>query len=627
MAKKEAAKDSLCWHFPDLQHADSEGLNDPLLQYFGGDYNWYIAREVIQNSIDAHDDTNDAPVVVKFEKLSMKTSDIPGLDELKEHLSVCLAQAKAEQNDRAERYYADAVRAASEPKTTVLRASDRNTTGLTGADRDKKGKWHRLVRAVGENQATGVGGGSYGIGKGAPFVASRLRAVYYSTKNEAGETIFQGKARLMSHELKGKEYRGVGSFGVKGYESVRDAKLIPPEFLREEQGTDINIIAYGAILAWADELATSVVKNFWMAIYSGLLEVVIVQGLSEIAINRETLRACLEKYSRDEALVYYRSVVEPTRVFEKPLPLLGSCRLFIRIEEKFPRKLAMMRRPKMTVDEWKFPKTLQEPFAGVFLCDNVEGNMILRGLEPPEHDKWDPKLDDGSGKEAVDEIRDWIRGNLMELAEEESGDPEEIPELEKFLPYDEDSDRVSESNKSRSKPSGLTSAEESGMEVGADRDEKLEEVEEFVSKPSSRIRDGGDGPSPGGQKSKGSSGGNGGGAGNDDGRGVARINTSAARFRVIYAGTAKSGMAEYCLIIEPAADIEGSLGIVAIGDDSAVYPVNLSSVEEWGSKGKELKHSGSFIEELKLKKSKAVRLRVTTKSGSRYALGVENYES
>jgi hypothetical protein len=623
-------KNPLRWFFPDLQHADSEGLNDPLLQYFSGDHNWYIAREVIQNSVDARKD-DEKPVVVKFEKIILPTIEVPGITELKPHLEACLAQARTEGNGKAERYYEDAVKATSNKQTVVLRVSDFNTSGLTGADRDKKGKWHRLVKAVGENQVSGVGGGSYGIGKGAPYVASRVRTVYYSTRNESGDVIFQGKSRLMSHELGGTEYRGVGSFGVSGYESVRDPELIPKSFLRAEQGTDINIIGYDVSLVWVDEIAASVLNNFWMAIYSGSLEVVITEGLKEIRMDRSNLRELLEKYCKKDGFIFYRTVVEPTRTFEKQLPILGSCHLYIKIEEKFPRKLSMMRRPKMHVEEWRFQKTLQDPYAGVFVCDDPEGNLILRGLEPPEHDKWNPSLDPSNGKEALDEIRDWVRGNLLELAAEESGDPEEIPGLDKFLPYDDDSEKFSESSRIKTNPSGFVTPEESALEVGAEREEREDEIEEFIKKPSSKKDSGGAGKNQRNGTTKGEGGGPNEketGTGDVEGdAGASLIDTSSVNFRIIHAGNSKAGNAEYCLVLEPLVDQRGGLNIVSLGEDATVYPEYLAYANDWENSEKKYEHRGSFIGGLTLVKGSKLRVRFATKSNSRHALGIENHEN
>src|SRR3989344_1176640 len=213
------------WHFPKLDHGEAEGYNDPLLQYFEGDYAANVAREVIQNSVDARTE-QETPVLVVFERIDMPAKSIPGLGELEQRLAVCLKKAKKEKRQKAEEHFEKALKAIRGKSISVLKASDFNTTGLTGGDNDPNGKWHKLVKAVGDNEMTGAGGGSFGIGKGAPFAASLLRTVYYSTLNEQGQSIFQGKTRLLSHEWKGEDCRGVGFFGVEGYKSARDDKLI-----------------------------------------------------------------------------------------------------------------------------------------------------------------------------------------------------------------------------------------------------------------------------------------------------------------------------------------------------------------------------------------------------------------
>ena len=136
MKKKESV--DLEWHFPALDHADTEGLNDPLLGYFSGDHNKYVAREVIQNSIDARNDS-ERPVLVKFEKLKLPTKEVPGIEGLKKRIQICLTQAKSEHNDKAERNYLEAMEAVKAPHMLILRASDYNTSGLDVGDDDKKG--------------------------------------------------------------------------------------------------------------------------------------------------------------------------------------------------------------------------------------------------------------------------------------------------------------------------------------------------------------------------------------------------------------------------------------------------------------------------------------------------------
>ena len=626
--KASQSKDSeMSWHFPALDHGESEGLNDPLLQYFGGDHGKYVAREVIQNSVDARSDYN-APVVVKFSKIVLPTKDIPGMKGLRERIKVCLDRAKKEQNERAQKHYEEALETASASEITILRASDFNTTGLTGKENDPKGKWHKLVKAIGENQASGVGGGSYGIGKGAPFVASKVRTVYYSTKNENGESIFQGKTRLLSHVWEGKEHRGIGFFGKNGHESMRDPKKIPENFKRTEQGAELNIIGYRAETDWVKKLAESVLENFWMAVYSGDLEVTISDGKNEIEITKSTLLEKLQEFSREKGLPYYRTVINPTRHEEKQLPILGKCSLYIRQEEGFPKDVVVMRKPKMRVDSWKFRKTLQDSYAGVFICEDDKGNMLLRGLEPPEHDKWDESLDPENGKKIFNEVYEWIRGTLKNMAEQEGGDPEDIPELDKFLPFDEDSEKEIQNMKNKKQAAGGSQEDESSLEVGAEQDEAEDEIEEFVRRPSGIRSFEGSGPQPGSNVGDGNTGDGGDGEGGQgDKPALTRVNTSSLRFRTIYSGTGKDHHAEYCLVVEPLADQEGAINIVAIGEDSAVYAVPVQSAEDWDSKKKSYAVKGSLVEGLQLKKGKTIRIRLNIRSAARYALGIENYES
>ncbi len=285
----------------------------------------------------------------------------------------------------------------------------------------------------------------------------------------------------------------------------------------------------------------------------------------------------------------------------------------------------------MCVSKWRFNKTLHEPHAGVFICEDVEGNKLLRNLEPPEHDEWKVALDPLQGKEVLETVRSWIKGSLLELAASESDDSEEVPGLEQFLPYDEDSEKISLSNKSRSKPAGSAELDEGPLEVGAERDEKEDEIEDYVRKPSSQRPSVGDGP--GFRHNKGGGGNSGGGS--DKGGGedavksdnVKRIDTSAVKFRIIYTGKSKNGNAEYCVVLQPLSDSEGGIEIVALGNDSTIYPIPLAYAEPWEKGGGSFEVQKSYIGGLSLKKAKPLRIKIGTMSKSRYALGIENYES
>ena len=77
------------------------------------------------------------------------------------------------------------------------------------------------------------------------------------------------------------------------------------------------------------------------------------------------------------------------------------------------------------------------PFAGVFICDDETGNALLRSMEPPAHDKWDPERNKDRGQEITDELISWIRGCLSSMKQLKQGGVLEIPELQKYLPYED----------------------------------------------------------------------------------------------------------------------------------------------------------------------------------------------
>ena len=200
----------------------------------------YIAREAIQNSIDARFD-RDSPVIVDFEKRVIPSDKLPGRDELLQRVQKCLEKSKIAKDDKGIEYFEQAEKVLKSKQITLLRIGDYNTFGLNGEDDDESGRWHRLVKSVGVNRMTGAGGGSFGIGKGAPIAASNIRTVYYSTRNEE-ESVFQGCARLITHDFEGKKRRGMGYWGEDGYKSLRGDSEIPDGFLRRKRGTDVLLL-------------------------------------------------------------------------------------------------------------------------------------------------------------------------------------------------------------------------------------------------------------------------------------------------------------------------------------------------------------------------------------------------
>jgi len=148
--------ETLCWYFPSTDHGENDGFADSLLEYFQGDHEKYIARETIQNAVDARLDY-DKPVSVVFERLSIPASSLPGHGEFLNRLNRCFAFIKGQ--DKAEQFFNSAIAIVKGGKLPLLRISDFNTVGLSGADDDVDGNWYRLVKAAGTSSPKETGTG------------------------------------------------------------------------------------------------------------------------------------------------------------------------------------------------------------------------------------------------------------------------------------------------------------------------------------------------------------------------------------------------------------------------------------------------------------------------------------
>jgi hypothetical protein len=513
----------------------------------------------------------------------------------------------------------------------MLRVGDYNTKGLDGTDDDTSGNWARLTKMEGASSNKGAGGGSYGIGKAAVFVASALRVVYYASRNGAGELVFIGKAKLSSFKDEtGDVRRRDGQFGMPvtvGVGSVRGDETVPEYFKREERGTDIYIAGYKSTEDnWRDLLTESILENFWAAIQNGDLVVELAgDGEESETIEAANLRTYLDRYSDKDgsALPYYLALTE-TEPVEKDLKYLGPVKLYVKTGEAMPTvgKVQLMRKPRMVVKP-KRVRVLHENYAAVFICDNETGNAVLRETEPPAHDTWDPTLKNGKNKAALRELDNFLKEALRQFNPYANEKPEDIPDLGKYLADDEEErDDLTNVGYANGDNTLETTNVETPREVGKPEDITPTRLKPVQNQPLTIVQSESGGeiprhPEPGG----GGGGGNGGGGGPEPGHSQ-RIDASGITFRS-FATRSEKGL-NYHLVIKPLRDAEGSLKIVAVGEDTN-YDVEIGGAED--ASGKQLSFAGSFINDLQLAKDQTLKLTLWLKSNHRYALGVESYEN
>ena len=457
-------KDEIGWRFPPTNGGIGAGYNDSGIAHFSGAPLSSLARETIQNSLDARME-QDEPVHVSFEFVVLKPTDV-GRDDLIRAIRAC-KQEKT--NDIA---VSTALRAAEENicKKTIpcLRVSDRNTTGLQGEH------WRALVKMQGVSYKPDVvgAGGSHGIGKYAPFSVSTLRTVFYWTcYRQDGKNIelFQGKSVLMSHQSEEGETQGTGFYGIKQDCSELNGPKIPECFrlLTKERhpvyGTSLVILSFRVARDWRRLIAASVIENFFHAISIGGLAVMIEPDDSDdkfelFEINKDSLENWFDElgtnsHDADDAGDEDSNALEQARTFwdisrseeptvEKQDPDLGHCRLWVRVAEGLPRKVAFVRRTGMLITTQqrnlvRFPGF--RDFTAVCVFEDPDGNELLRRMENPKHDQFEPdRLPEGErvrGRRALKRITDWIRKEIRKHAgPPEGGKKTVLSELAAYLP-------------------------------------------------------------------------------------------------------------------------------------------------------------------------------------------------
>lgn len=608
------------WYFGTTDGAPGDGINNPLIQPFVGDYYYYTAREIIQNSVDAkRDDEN--RVIVEFSLEHLKSHRFPNRKELLDIYKKCQEYDGNRGDNDAQEFLNNAIECLEGQTIPILRCSDYNTYGLEGED-DEMGKpWCKLIKQKGSSSKSEGEGGSFGIGKGAPFAASNLRVIFYSTKNINDKYIFQGIAEIVSFEIDGDSKRGSGSFGEKKYQSVRDINKIPEPFKRKETGTDLYIAGFKMSKNWKEKLAKSVLRNFWYAIYKDELEVII----NDIKINKKNLEQLLTKLFQDEDPKgakeprgnpqYYYRAVKHGKHFQQELENLGHVEFyFLEIEEHL-NYVANLRKPHMTVyaRRYYFPGQ----YVGVFICEGKVGNKFLRKMEPPAHDKWDPdRLEEG--KVIEKELHDWVRGKLKEMQKTKPSGKLNIPELYKYLPFNE-----------KTAGEGKNGMEYTGNKADEESSQLIQKEELFVSesevKPysvsvmnenvtgmggSGKIKRKGDkrrkkqGPAPG------------------EGKGKAKAISSDNLISRTFVTNSSNDEVTYRVIIDSTESITCNLNFKAVGDEG-YEDIVISHAKD--PSGKKLNIKSNKIKKLKLLKGKNT-ITVKIKSNLKFALRLEAYE-
>src|SRR5699024_8195626 len=188
------------WNFPATIGGNVSSINNAGLETFRGNALDSLTREICQNSLDAiRDETK--PVYVDFEKFEIDIEKFPGKADLNQSLYYC-NETWLGHNKKVEEFTNQAQELLNKDTINMLRISDFNTKGLEGAKNANLGSpWSSLIKEAGSSNKSDNSGGSFGIGKSAPFLNSKLRTLFYSSYDITGYESHIGVANIMSFNL------------------------------------------------------------------------------------------------------------------------------------------------------------------------------------------------------------------------------------------------------------------------------------------------------------------------------------------------------------------------------------------------------------------------------------------
>jgi len=447
------------WKFPPRCGGEKSGFRIPDLEHFKkNDPFVSLTREIIQNSLDAKDPKSQRPVEVTFEVESQATKSFPDIDRFKRIIKRCLEESVAKKDKDAENFYQNAQNIFNHPHIKILKISDMNTTGLT------PDTWDNLVKTSGVSEKkTSTAGGSYGFGKSAPFACSQLKTIFYSSLDEDDNYLFQGKTMFQTHTDvdTGQSTQRNGYYGLDDDEigPINNLSEINRDYLfykREAKGTSIFVMGLINKNDWYDNIAISVLLNFFPALNDDKLIVKIKPDNGEIInLGKYGLQKMVDKFTSTKAYTKKKTKDYLNEIFEayietkkedgknqsisiQDIKDLGQVKISTYLGKDLPSRNIFYRSNGMIIENRYH--TVKNCISIVeIIGDGL--NEFLRMLENPTHEKWEPsryETDPDKARGILKTIQDLVRESKNELLNKEVDSEIDFSGMEKYLPDDPD---------------------------------------------------------------------------------------------------------------------------------------------------------------------------------------------
>lgn len=436
------------WRFPSNDYGEKKGINDSGVSLFRGTPLRSLAREICQNSLDA---ARAKTIVVEFNAFDIPTTSLPGYEALKDTFERCASFWSDQKSVTTKNFFSNAIDKITADKIHMLRISDFHTAGLTGSREEVNTNWTNLTKSSGVSDKNSTAGGSFGIGKFAPFACSDFSTVFYSTYDEKGMEASQGVSRLVTFRREDDQTtQGIGYYGEDRNTPTYSQLRLDPNFSRSEgqHGTDIYIAGYKHFAeedGWEKSIIISILDSFLGAIWDEKL----VVKVGDIEISKPNLNELIETY-REELTGYTERYYEvltsaSTKWHEENFMGLGEIKLGLLLgAEEMHRKVAMIRQTGMKIKDQDRISSFV-PFAGIMFINGDKLNAQLRVLENPEHTEWQVARADNEvqARALLKSINDFLKKKVEELVAENTREDFDVAGLGSLLPDEpEDSSTV-----------------------------------------------------------------------------------------------------------------------------------------------------------------------------------------
>lgn len=444
------------WRFPILDGGRVQGINNSGISTFNGkDLYENLAREICQNSLDAKDHF---PVIVSFNLKELEKSFYP-ISSLENIIVKCEEFGKETYKDeKFKEFIADAKECLSHDKVPVMIISDINTKGLDGS-KNGTGSWLALTSSDGVTDKGEGSGGSYGIGKNAPFACSRLRSIFYSTYSRIDERrAIQGVASLVTH-LNDNEKRTQGFGFFYNVENKNGEDVMNPifdedckeleYFYKEEYGTDVIILGFMLQPNWESVMKKAIVENFFDAIIDKKLIVKIGESTIDDNNISDVVDQLIELLGEDVDDVLLRTknyiTILRKKENEKRFTVLekDDFSIMIGVDDSYYRTIAYTRGTGMLIRSR--PRKKMKAYEAIAkIKDESVLNTLLKKTEPPKHNEWDYKLitneeESKKAKSALRKINSLVGEYIDSFCTIDYGDSIDPDGISTWLPDDDDS--------------------------------------------------------------------------------------------------------------------------------------------------------------------------------------------